>query len=200
MRETTKQTLAILFITLFLGISLFVFLKFTKPAFDNLSDLKTEIANKQEVKDELIRRKQMVVDVSNKYASLGESLGKIREALPSKPELAKVLAAIDSIARSSNVIVNDISFRELAQVKSDTGAKNKIPYNIIEVTFSLEGNFVNTKLFMQEIEKELRIMDIKQLAMNQYNSLITQSSGKTKTLKSVATLKTDVTLYTYYQP
>jgi len=200
MRETTKQTLSILFITLFLGSSLFIFLKFTKPAFDNLNDLKTEIQNKQEVKNDLAKRKQTVVDVSNKYATLGESLSRIREALPSKPQLAQVLAAIDSIARPSNVIVNDISFRELAQSKTDSELKNKVFYNTIEVTFSLEGNFVNTKLFMQEIEKELRIMDIKQITMSQFNSSVVQTAGKAKVLKPVTTLKTDVTLYTYYQP
>jgi Tfp pilus assembly protein PilO len=197
MRETTKQTLAILGITFLLGISLFIFLKFTKPAFDNLNSLKADIADKTEIKNELAKRKQTVIAISEQYASMGDVLNKIREALPSKPQLAQVLAAIDSVARTSSVIINDISFRELAQTKTDT--KNANQYNTIEVSFSLEGNFVNTKAFLAEIEKELRIMDVQQVNMNQYNSLV-QTGTKTKTVKSVSTLKTDVILYTYYQP
>ncbi len=197
MRETTKQTLAILFITIILGISIFIFLKFTQPMFNNLTSLKTQIIEKQEVKKGLLERKAMLQDIADKYQLLGGDLTKINYALPTKPQLAEVLATIDVIAKQAQVNLNEVSFREINE--TEAGKKNTNSYNTIEVTFAVEGNFVNTNLFLQEVGQELRIMDVKQVAMKQYNTL-QQVGSKTKSYKTISILKTDVVLYTYYQP
>lgn len=204
MKETTKQTVAILSITVLLGVSIFVFLKFTLPAFDNFIALKTQITEKQQIKAELTRRKQVVMDIYSKYQTIGADLDRIRLALPSDPQLAEVLSSLNTIASTSNIVLGDISFRELSPVKTTSKTKNQVPYTTIEVTINVEGSFVNIQTFVQEIEREIRIMDIKQLIIHsvmmtpQFSS--NKTTSKTKNYNTPSLLKTNIILHTYYQP
>lgn len=208
MKETTKQTISILSITILLGVSIFIFLKFTLPSFNNLVDLKTQIAEKQQIKAKLIQRKQTVLDIYNKYQTMGDDLNKIRLALPSDQQLAEVLSSLNMIADTSKITLNDISFRELAPVKTTSKTKTQVPYAIIEVTINAEGTFSNIKTFFQEIEREMRIMDVQQLSMRLVTTIMSQSSSsrtsktssKTTNYNIAPILKTNIILYTYYQP
>jgi len=199
MRETTKQTLAILVITVILGSSIFVFLKFTQPAYTNLRELKSAIADKGEMKKELIEQKRIADEIVAKYLELGGELSKINKALPNKPELAEVLAALDAIARETKVNLNDITFRELSSSAVEGKGEKVTPVKTIEVSFAVDGKFIDTNTFLAEVGKELRLMDVKQVSMEQYNTMIALT-GKTKGFKSVSTLRTNIVLHTYYQP
>jgi len=199
MRETTKQTLAILVITVILGSSIFVFLKFTQPAYANLIELKSAILEKEEIKKDLVEQKKVADEIVGKYLTLGGELGKINKALPRKPELAEVLAALDAIARETKINLNDIAFRELSSSVIEGKGEKITPVKTIEVSFTIDGKFVDTNNFLAEVGKELRLMDVKQVAMEQYNAMVALT-GKTKGFKPVELLRTNIVLYTYYQP
>jgi Tfp pilus assembly protein PilO len=118
--------------------------------------------------------------------------------------LAEVLSSLNTIASTSNIVLGDISFRELSPVKTTSKTKNQVPYTTIEVTINVEGSFVNIQTFVQEIEREIRIMDIKQLIIHSVMMTPQLSSNKTtsktKNYNIPSLLKTNIILHTYYQP
>lgn len=190
MKETTKQSVSILMITLVFASAIFVLNKFTLISFGEYQKNKMEIQEKKEALQEIDNFRKLAEELNNKYNSLGGDFYKISEAIPTSPRFADLLAIIDSIARLTEVKIKDMAFRDIPNKKlnSDT-------YSLAEVSLNITGSYENIAAFFAETEKELRLMDTVNLSMK-----------KTKTLEVVKNkqvvgdhLEVGAIIQSYYQ-
>lgn len=155
MKETTKQSVSILAITMIFASAIFVLNKFTLVAFSEYQKNKIEIQEKKEALKQIKNFRQLAEELNNKYNSLGGDFYKIVEAVPSSPNFPSLLATIDTIARSTNVSIKDISFRDVINKKNNSDL-----YSIAEINLNMAGNYADIANFFSETEKELRLMDL----------------------------------------
>ncbi|MGB9726749.1 MAG: type 4a pilus biogenesis protein PilO [Minisyncoccia bacterium] len=195
MRETTKQNLAILFITLFLGGSLYLFVSYINPLIVRSKKLKKEIEEEKLkiIKIEEYRKKSE--ELIKTYLNLGEEVKKIDLALPKDPQSAQIIAVLDKIFKDNSITINNISFSE--------GSKNE--YKYLEVKLSFIATYEGFKNISQEIEKELRLLDIDKVSIKNISSqmaVITpapKSKKKTKiTTPPSPYLEFNISILSYY--
>lgn len=160
MKETTKQSVSILMITLVFASAIFVLNKFTLVAFSEYQKNKISIQEKKESLKEVDSFRKLAEELNNKYNTLGGDFYKITEAIPTSPKFADLLATLDSIARLTNVTVKDIAFRDIANKKLNSDL-----YSLAEISLNITGSYGNISNFFAETEKELRLMDVVNLSM-----------------------------------
>lgn len=171
MKETTKQSVSILAITLIFAMSIFVLNKFTLASFSKYQQNKIEIQEKKEALVEVDNFRKLAEELNTKYNSIGGDFYKITEAVPTTPRFSELLAIVDSIARQVGVKVGDISFRDIPNKKVNSDL-----YSLVEINLNISGNYENISAFFKETEKELRIMDTASLTMKSLKSLTNRNS------------------------
>ncbi len=187
MKETTKQSISILGITLIFAVSIFVLNKFTLASFSEYQQNKIEIQEKKEALIEVDNFRKLAEELNNKYNSIGGDFYKITEAVPTTPRFSELLAIVDSIARQVGVTVRDISFRDIPNKKVNSNL-----HSLVEISVNISGSYENVSSFFAETEKELRIMDTASLTMKSLKSLTNRNSKE-------ELLDVNAVIQSYYQ-
>ncbi|MDD3098501.1 MAG: type 4a pilus biogenesis protein PilO [Candidatus Pacebacteria bacterium] len=177
MTETSKQNLAILAITFLLAATVFIFASFIQPTINESKRLSLEIKEEKEKILLLQEYKIKSESLIQSYQSLGDQVNDIHIALPDNPQTAQVLAILDVIAKNTKISFSGLSFTE--------GIKDDQDYLEIRVRFS--SSYEDFKNWLNEIEKELRLIDL--VRVN-----IRPASSQSKQL----IMEFNVTLHTYF--
>ncbi|MDD5760756.1 MAG: type 4a pilus biogenesis protein PilO [Candidatus Pacebacteria bacterium] len=160
MTETSKQNLAILFITLMLAATIFLFARFLQPAINQAKELSAKIKEEQE-KIRLLQdyktKSELLVQT---YANLGEQVNDVHLALPDDPQAAQVLAILDAISKKTNIYFSNLTFTEGSQEGQ----------NYLEIKTVFFANYEDFKKWIAEIEKELRLIDLTRISIKQSDS------------------------------
>ena len=187
MKETTKQSISILGITLIFAISIFVLNKFTLASFSEYQQNRIEIQEKKEALIEVGNFRKLAEELNSKYNSMGGDFYKVTEAVPTSPRFSELLAIVDSIARQVGVSVQDISFRDIPNKKVNSDL-----YSLVEISLNISGDYVSVSSFFAETEKELRLMDTTSLTMKSLKSLDSRSAKD-------GSLNVNAVIQSYYQ-
>lgn len=179
MTETTKQNLSILLITLLVGGTIFLFAHFIKPSFDSRKELILEIKTTEENLKLLQEYKSKSEFLIQSYLNLGDQVESINLALPDNPQTAQVLATLDVISKNTGVSLSGLNFREIT----------KDGQSYLEIKTRFSATYEDAKKWIEEIEKELRIIDITQ------SNIKSSVSSKGKVL---SILEYNITLVTYF--
>ncbi len=185
MTETAKQNLSILIITLLLAGSLFLFFNYIKPGIKDKKDLELNIKEEQRKIELLQEYKAKADSLVQKYNEMGEDVNKINLALPSKAETAQVLATLNAISGKNKISFDSLSFQE--------GKSKDLPY--LEIKTSFTTTYDNFKKWLDDIEKDIRITDIRKVDL-QFIFPSSSTSGSKSTATS--SLKINVVLRYYY--
>lgn len=164
MQETTKQNLSIfLIILIFVGGSYF-FINYIKPSLEELRDLNRQKARLEQENKYLSEYQKKSEELVKNYSSLGAQLEKINSVIPSFPQTAQILAILNDISKNIGIVLNYVTFSE--NTVGDRG------YITIQTGFTT--SYLNIKYWIQEVEKELRVMDIEDISIT---SLFSEESG-----------------------
>ncbi len=179
MTETTKQNLSILSITLLIVATIFLLARFIKPSFDKTKELTLEIKETEEKIILLQEYKVKSESLIQSYLNLGDQVENINLALPDNPQTAQVLAVLDIISKNAGISLNSLSFREIA----------KDSQNHLEIKTRFSATYESAKAWIEEVEKELRIIDLTK-------SNIKLSVSSKGTVSNI--LEYNITLLTYF--
>ena len=160
MKETTKQNLAILAITILLGGIIFIGLNFIQPSLDRHQILKESIAETEENQNHsgVLGKTQSLIE---NYNALAPQVENMEVALPDNPQTEQTLAILDKIGQDNNGYFYLFKFSG----NSQTDETGNITFGILEVRGTAVASYPDLK-FLEEVEKELRLADLKNLEMN----------------------------------
>lgn len=97
-----------------------------------------------------------------------QEVDRVNKVLPDNIDTVRLATDFDSIASKYGISIKSIQ----TVVDKDDNSSNIIKsvstktYNSVEVSFSFVSTYENFRKFMQDIEKSLRIIDIKSVAFN----------------------------------
>ena len=179
MTETTKQNFSILLITLLIAGTIFLFARFIKPSFNMTKELSLKI---KETKASIILLQEYKAKsefLIQSYLDLGNQIDDINLALPDDAQTAQILAILDMISKNAGISLSTLTFREIT----------KDGQNQLEIKIKFSSSYENFKKWIEEIEKELRIIDLTKSGIQ----TIVSSKNKTSNV-----LEYDITLITYF--
>lgn len=122
---------------------------------------------------------QMVKDIEKKKIELltalqnipDEDRKKIDTALPNSFDFVKLIADIDAVGSKYGIKINNISSREItSNGDSIAEAQPEKPYKSAIIGFTFNASYENFSKFMGELERSMRVLDIKALRINAQKS------------------------------
>lgn len=188
MTETTKQNLSIFLITILIGASVYVFINFIRPEMDQRKDLVNSINEAQEKITILKSYKDKFNLLIQSYENLGGKIDMIDQTLPNDSQTAQVLATLDAISKKTSLSLNGLNLN----------TQKKDNYNILEIKTDFNANYDTFKVWIGEIEKELRLFDLNKINIKAVSSP-SALGKKTNTKSSSILLQFSLDLLTYYQ-
>ncbi|HPS28500.1 MAG TPA: type 4a pilus biogenesis protein PilO [Candidatus Paceibacterota bacterium] len=205
MRENTKQTLAVTIITLCLAVSVFLFLRVISPERDQLKETMSDMKSAEADKSELEKYKVLAEKLASESAQMETQISDIKAVLPSSPETAEILATLDVLAKQNGLVLDKIDFTfGNAERQNSSQTTTDLPA-LINAQLTLRGNYLNFKTFLQEVEKEKRLLNLFGLVINNKtvaatSIVVTNNKPKVVTNGSPSTvLEYQVSLTAYYQ-
>lgn len=134
-----------------------VFFTWTQPLLNSIKDLDRQKAVLDESLSYFKEIEQIREDVLAKYNSISEDdLKRIAEFLPSQPKDMDLIMEINDIARNSGVLLKDINI-----TSADQTTDKKI--NKINLTIKVSAPYKNFIGFLENLEKNLRLIEIDDL-------------------------------------
>jgi Tfp pilus assembly protein PilO len=132
-----------------------------------LGDINNLLAEKQKYVDSLDKISNIESkknDLLTKFNEIPESDKKnIETVLPSSLNFVKLISQIDTLAANYGISINNISSKEV-NPSTGTLAENTEPqktYNSSIIGFSFIASYDKFKTFLNDLEKNMRVMDIR---------------------------------------
>lgn len=147
-------------------ISFFLSVFYSKPLFGEINVLSTE---KTSLDKALNDSKGLVKTVSDKevlYNNLSEEgKSRLNKLLPDSIDNVKLIIDIDNIASKYRLKIRNIDIKTGATGEFGGSDLNK-PYGIASLRFSVTAPYDSFKLFLNDLEDSLRLVDITSLSFN----------------------------------
>lgn len=143
-----------------------------RPTLSSISRLLTDIEERRETNQALIRKEAALSTVSQDVLRLRPQLNLLEKTLPSTPDLSGALRRIEKIA--SETILPITQLRVEVIPRETTSAPNPKPeYQAISIRFS--GSYEAVERFLNELENQDRTSRIKQIALEAPKDRTTQN-------------------------
>lgn len=134
-----------------------------------------EVSTLQAEKDKYNASLAMTADIENKKNELLTEFNNISAAqkkdintiLPSSFDFVRLVSQIDAVAGKHGISIDKISSKDADQSVGENvaEAQPQPPYHSAAISFSFEASYEEFNAFMGELEKSLRILDIKNIKL-----------------------------------
>ncbi len=168
-----KNTTAILLLLL----SFALFYTTTLSYYDKAKVLRASSQDYQGVLDNILRiaetRDQLLVDYRGIPKAEIERLGKV---LPDHVDTVKMAQELDTISSHYGISLKNIRIDKAASQDASLPILPEFekPYNKVTLSFSFIANYADFRKFLEDLEKSLRIMDIRSLIFQAGESAISE--------------------------
>jgi len=157
MREREIILLVLLILIAFLGLYAIF------PFSQKVQDLKKEVLSlkqEMEAKEKYLQKIKEIYDNLNK----NEIFPLIQTALPEKPDYSDILAFLYKKASENGLILSSkISFSSKKTESLEENLASPFSLKILEISFSVIGNYQNFKNFLRELEFSQRFFRVKEI-------------------------------------
>lgn len=189
-----RSIIILIFILAFIAILLLLDL----PLYNKITSLREEIKKYEEFlkeKEEILVKVNQLKQV---YDSRKSEMNRVFYVLPIEKDLPNLIVQFEALASENGLILEKINFikqqtttRRVAAEDAELGAAETLEpqkdYKTLEVSLSLSGNYQSFQSFLEALELNIRLMDIKSI------------SFKTQKTEAGAGFTFDINLQVYYQ-
>lgn len=145
---------------------------FVLPGWEQFGVLKNNKAEKQRQLEEKRLLAARIGELSEKYESAKDDLEKLSLVLPSDAQLPELIVQFETMAKTNNIFILDIDFSEIAS-QAPTGQVPAGPagnLKTVKTKLSLEGTYGNLKRLLNDIESNVRLMDVSDITFSGIDS------------------------------
>jgi len=141
--------------------------------FQKAQEINKEIQAKEQEKKALEQRLVDLKQLEINYNEAKEKSKGIANALPTEKNWPDLLTELENVASNSG-----LRFAEVKSQSSSTGTTNQpgsssnptsgAIYKELPLSVALEGNFLNLKNYLKNLEKNIRILDVNSITISRY--------------------------------
>lgn len=188
------------------AIAIAIFFLYTKPTYDSARALQGLIAEYNQALDkagELQRLKQALLSRYNAFDPA--DIERLHKLLPDHVDNVRLVLDLDNMAQRYGIALQNVVVGGLTEETSTTviGAiGGGQAYDSLTFKFSTDGTYESFVLFMEDLEKSLRIVDLVSLSMSSSGPHPSVGAATTKSgspiIASEPQYNFDVTVRTYW--
>ncbi len=196
--------------SILIGITVAIFITFTRPLYTDITDLRSSMAAYDEALNnskslEIARDK-----LTQKYNSIGnENLSRLEKLLPPSVDNIRLILEIEKLATAYSMSIKDVKY-SAEPTEKDKANTNVVQggiaqnvqkdYGVWTLQFSTEGSYSNFISFVKDIENHLRIVDIASVnfSVDNTTSTLANSSNSSTNVGNLDSYKYDFTIKTYW--
>ncbi len=171
MKYSTKRMLAILGGIIFFLVGVFIFQNYVTPLKSDIKRLRGEILKKEEFYQTQYQAKNQLENLLNQIQNLKDFKENLDKILPSnEPKIIEVLKTVQNLVELNNLTLNNFNFKEKGyqNIKTQFSFIKKLV--AVEMTLDLAGDYNDIKNFLNDLENNLRIMNINNLVFKNINN------------------------------
>lgn len=156
-------------------VSIFIFIigialvfVFVLPDWNQFGVLKNNKAEKQRQLEEKRLLAARIGELSEKYESAKDDLAKLSLVLPGDSQLPELIVQFENMAKTNSLSIADIDFSEIAGQAPTGQALTGQAGNLktVKTKLSLEGTYGNLKRLLDDIESNVRLMDVSEITFS----------------------------------
>jgi len=117
---------------------------------------------------QIVSKSKNLVDKRNAITETDQS--KIERLLPSNIDNIRLIIEIKNIAEGRSLIIKNISVSDMTKSASNSIGQNNTPYGTLSLKFSVNSSYQNFLNFLQDLENNLRLLDITDISFNTTDS------------------------------
>jgi len=147
-----------------------IFLLYTQPTYDKVRAIQLEIAQYNQALDkanELQRLKQTLLSRYNAFSPL--DLERLHKLLPDHVDNVRLILDIDNLASRFGLSLENVVVSNPVEKTTSTAggiiSAGSQAYESLTFKFTTRGTYDNFVLFMEELERSLRVVDLVTLAL-----------------------------------
>lgn len=155
------------------GIAVAVFMFYTRPAYDKVKALQSEIAQYDQALQragELQRLKQALLSRYNAFDPV--DIERLSKLLPDHVDNVRLVLDLDNLASRNGLAIQNVVIGSEArsagsggQVSANIVGGNSKAYDSLTLKFSTQSSYPGFVRFMEDLETSLRIVDLVALTM-----------------------------------
>lgn len=149
---------------IFIAAAIIIFFTWTQPYIKEIRDLRSQSNIINENLANLKELQSMRDEILSKYNSISQlDLDRLNKTLPSQANAIELIIEIENIAKGNGMSLKNIDAsvpeeKQSAQITDKTKIANTIP-----VTIRLTGPYSSFIAFLENLEKNLRLVDIEKI-------------------------------------
>jgi Tfp pilus assembly protein PilO len=165
----------------------------TNPLYGEIQTLRTEDA---EYRNALVNSRQLAEvrdSLLAKYRSLDPvAVERLKKIVPDSVDNLKLIIELTRISESHSIVVKNVQFdpnkekEQKAQLaKAGQNVAENTMYETFELDFIVEGTYANFLAFLSDVERSLRIVDVKSVDFSSVtNSVFSENYTYNVTIKT----------------
>jgi Tfp pilus assembly protein PilO len=161
--KTKKFTTIVLTLTASIILGLFAI----NPTLSTIANLQKQIDDNKFVDQKLVEKITNLSILQQKYSQIQNDLPAIYDAIPTSTEIPPLVAEIETIAKNSNLKLNN--FQTFSVDLSNNAPINK-NYSSFDFGFSGEGNYSDIVSFMNQLLNFQRILAISNISVSKLDN------------------------------
>ncbi|MCY2928268.1 MAG: type 4a pilus biogenesis protein PilO [Planctomycetota bacterium] len=152
-----------MFLALLVGLPLAAWRMAFVPRNVMAGKIETQVADKRERLKAVNKATATIGDLEKEIEALNKAINYLRAKLPSEKEIDKVLQEVWGLAERNHLVTKSIRTMDRKKLPADVAAS--MGQGEQPITIQLEGSFLGFYAFMQELEKQPRIMLVREMTM-----------------------------------
>ncbi|MBI3274279.1 MAG: type 4a pilus biogenesis protein PilO [Candidatus Colwellbacteria bacterium] len=141
------------------GLAIITFWVLLMPLWDNLSLLKSSVAEKEKVFAEREDILKEIDKVNKQYQSRSVDVTKISSVIPNKKSPAELVSSIEIIAQQSGL--------QLVEITMGGTKKEDKELQTASIELGLTGSYGSFTTFLGLLEKNIRLLDVFEISISQ---------------------------------
>lgn len=194
-----------IFPILMLGVAVAIFFAYTDPTYKDIKMYRAQVASYDSALDNADKLERTKQEIIADYGTIPpEDIEKLSKLLPDNVDNIRLILEIESVAAKYGMTIKNVKFDVQKQQKLQNGERiveqnaqdtelGSKEYGLFDLSFSTQGTYQNFVAFSKEIERSLRIVDIKSVSFSSPEASPIQSFNQPKNIYQY-----DVDVRTYW--
>lgn len=167
MKPSTQRMISLVASAALLVMALVVFSNFIRPEYQDIQELRGRIETKSQLFEDQELATTQIQRLIADYQGLANIQDDLSLVLPQEEQIPQALNQVANIARVNNLSIQSIEIQNLPfQPKATTQTSILVKrIGSLRMDVQLSGSYEELKAFVQTIETNIRLMDVRNLAI-----------------------------------
>jgi Tfp pilus assembly protein PilO len=173
MKETAKRNISLILVIVFFGAAMIVFFTLSWPNLTKVFDLNFTLNKTKKEYENQNQSLQLAKSIIEQYRNLNNVNQAISLTMPKTNEVYNIIVQLNKIAESSGMSIEGLSLKEVInnnELDDSNNRQNLVkPYRTISINTSLNGSYESFKTWLELVETNIRLMDVKSVSFEGVN-------------------------------